>query len=213
MLNEKEARQLDTGSTMWPRSLTSPMTLTVKFSRSNFERALSGIVGLIDVEQKGSKSIGCWTNYVTFPFNHTHDLGHKISRSKFEIALSREWEADWHGMKGMWTDYSQPWSWPFSDHGRRMYGTVTWGILDVGMSLTHLIEVKDMSVLYSDFHGCQYSGDARSQDSSCDLKILWPQHQKMLADVASLMVDNLFICIFAPQPSGLVGYCHHGLGG
>ena len=53
---------------------------------------MSGIVGLIDVKQKGSKSVGYWANYVTFPFDHTHDLGLNFSRSKFEIALSQESE-------------------------------------------------------------------------------------------------------------------------
>ena len=28
----------------------------------------------MNVKQKGSKSLGYWTNYVAFPFNHTHDL-------------------------------------------------------------------------------------------------------------------------------------------
>ena len=39
--NEKEMHRLDTGWTMWPWSLTSPMTLTFDFSRSNFKIAVS----------------------------------------------------------------------------------------------------------------------------------------------------------------------------
>ena len=43
--------------------------------------------GLIDVKRKGIKSIGCWANYVTLTFDHTHDLDHGFSRSHFEIAV------------------------------------------------------------------------------------------------------------------------------
>ena len=41
MWNEKEVHRLDTGWTMWPWPLTSPMTLTFDFSRSNFKIAVS----------------------------------------------------------------------------------------------------------------------------------------------------------------------------
>ena len=41
MWNEKEMHWLDTGYNMWPRPLTSLMTLTLDVSRSNFEIALS----------------------------------------------------------------------------------------------------------------------------------------------------------------------------
>ena len=39
--NEKEVHRLDTGWTMWPWHLTSPMTLTFDFSRSNLKIAVS----------------------------------------------------------------------------------------------------------------------------------------------------------------------------
>ena len=41
MWNKKEMHWLDTGYNMWPRPLTSLMTLTLDVSRSNFEIALS----------------------------------------------------------------------------------------------------------------------------------------------------------------------------
>ena len=41
MWNEKEVHRLDIGWTMWPWPLTSPMTLTFDFSRSNFKIAVS----------------------------------------------------------------------------------------------------------------------------------------------------------------------------
>ena len=41
MWNKKEVHGFDTGWTMWPWPLTSPMTLTSDFSRSNFKIAVS----------------------------------------------------------------------------------------------------------------------------------------------------------------------------
>ena len=50
-------------------------------------RHISGVVGPIDVKQKGGASVGYWVNYVTFTYNLTHDeIGLEVSRSKFEIA-------------------------------------------------------------------------------------------------------------------------------
>ena len=94
MWNEKEVYQLDTEYNMWPWPLISLMTLTLDVSRSNFEIAscISGIVGLINVKWKGSELIGYWADYMTLPFDHTHDLDHGVSRSESEIALSQEWD-------------------------------------------------------------------------------------------------------------------------
>ena len=39
MWNQKEVHRVDTGSTMWPLPVTSPMALTFNFSRSNFKIA------------------------------------------------------------------------------------------------------------------------------------------------------------------------------
>ena len=50
----------------------------VKFRNSS----ISGIVGLIDVKWKGSELIWYWTDYLTLPFDHTHDLDLGVSRSK-----------------------------------------------------------------------------------------------------------------------------------
>ena len=92
MWNEKEVHRLDTGYNIWPWPLTSPMTLTLDVSRSNFEMApISGIVGLIDVKWKGSELIRYWADCMTLPFDHTHDLDLGVSRSESEIALSQEW--------------------------------------------------------------------------------------------------------------------------
>ena len=90
MWNEKEVHWLDAGHNMWPRPLTSLVTLTLDVSRSNFE----GIVGLIDVKWKQSELIWYWADCMTLPFDHPHDLdlAVEISRSESEIALSQEWD-------------------------------------------------------------------------------------------------------------------------
>ena len=44
------------------------------------------------MNKKGSKLIGHWADYMTLPFDHTHDLDLGVSRSESEIALSQEWD-------------------------------------------------------------------------------------------------------------------------
>ena len=58
----------------------------VKFLNS----CISGIVGLIDVKWTGSELIGYWADFMTLPFDHTHDRYLGFSRSGSEIALSQE---------------------------------------------------------------------------------------------------------------------------
>ena len=52
---------------------------------------ISGMVGPIDVKQKGGALVGYWVN-LTLTFDLTHDLDLVVSRSKFEITLLEEWE-------------------------------------------------------------------------------------------------------------------------
>ena len=93
MWNEKEVHQLDTAYTMWLWPLTSLITLTLGFFNVKFwNSCISGTVGLIDVKWKGSELMGYWTDYMTLPFDHTHDLDLEVSRSALEIALSQEWD-------------------------------------------------------------------------------------------------------------------------
>ena len=91
MWTKMEVFWLDTGYNMWPWPLTSPMALTLDVSRSNFEIAQSGIVGLIDAKWKGSELIWYWADCMTLPFDHIHDLDLGVSRSESEITLSQEW--------------------------------------------------------------------------------------------------------------------------
>ena len=44
---------------------------------------ISGMVGPIDVKQKGSASVGCWVRYVTLTFDLTHDLDYGCFKVKF----------------------------------------------------------------------------------------------------------------------------------
>ena len=78
---------------------------------------------LIDMEQKVCKLIEYGTYVVTFNIHLTHDLDLGFSRSNFEKLISQEWDADWHGSKGMWVNrmldpcdfhlWSHPWHWPW----------------------------------------------------------------------------------------------------
>ena len=73
MWNEKEMLRFDTGWTMWPWPLTSPMTLTFDFSRSNFKIAVSEEL-LSDRCETKRKQIRYWADCMLLPFDHTHDL-------------------------------------------------------------------------------------------------------------------------------------------
>ena len=44
----------------------------------------------MDVKWKGDIAVRYEAKYMTFPFDHTHDLGLEFSRSMFELALSQE---------------------------------------------------------------------------------------------------------------------------
>ena len=72
---------------LWPHDLDLGC-FKVKFWNS----CISGIVGLVNVKWKGNELIGYWADYMTLPFDHTHDLDLGVSRSESEIALSQEWD-------------------------------------------------------------------------------------------------------------------------
>ena len=75
-----------------------------------------------------------------YDFDHTHDIGLGVSWSEFEIALSQEWEDDWHGTKRMWVIYLWSWywlMWPLL--GGRMYRIVTGVTSDVGLPSTLVV--------------------------------------------------------------------------
>ena len=77
-------------------TLTFDLThdLDLGVSKVRFQNScISRIVCLIvDVMQKGSNSIRYWADYMSLTLDHTHVLNLEVSRSKFDIALSNEWE-------------------------------------------------------------------------------------------------------------------------
>ena len=91
------------------------------FSRSNTISHISRMIGLIDVKQKGSASVGYWVN-MTLTFDLTHDLD--FLKSNFDIAISRELLV-WCQAKRKWINkilgclhdlafWPHPWPWPGS---------------------------------------------------------------------------------------------------
>ena len=82
-----------------------------------------------------------WADCITLPFDHTHDSALEVSRSKFEIAFSQEWEGrlTWYHR-----DVSRPFMtmtltflWPW--WGGWMYQIVTRVNSDIGVPSTYLI--------------------------------------------------------------------------
>ena len=71
---------------LWPHPW--PEIFKVKFSNS----CISGIVDLIDVKRNEMKSIRYWVDFMTLPFDHTHDLDLEVLRSKIEKASFQEWD-------------------------------------------------------------------------------------------------------------------------
>ena len=53
---------------------------------------ISGMGGPIDMEQKGCELIGCYTHFVIFNLDLSHDLDLGFSRSNFEKVVSQEWD-------------------------------------------------------------------------------------------------------------------------
>ena len=94
---KRKVHQLGTGYMMWSWPLTSLMTLTLGFFKVKFRNSsISGIVDLSDVKWKGSEFTIYWANYMTFPFDHTHDLG-----------LDHSWTWTWYWLlcyHGGWMD-------------------------------------------------------------------------------------------------------------
>ena len=101
---------------LWPHPWPWPWTFKVKFWKS----CNSGMGCSIDMEWKGCELTECWTHVVTFNFDFTHDLDLEFSRSIVKIAVSQEWEGNWHGTKGIWVERVlnllcdlELWPWPW----------------------------------------------------------------------------------------------------
>ena len=138
-----------------------PWIFKVKF----WKCCISGMEGPIDMEQKRSESIGCYTHFVTFNIPLTHDLDLGFSRSNFENAVSQEWE-------GRLT-------WNERDLSRQNVGPMLWlSMFTSSMTLTLDFQGQIMKKSYlrngmADWHGTKGMWVDRMLDSHCDFK-LWP---------------------------------------
>ena len=143
MWNEKEVHRLDAGWTMWPWPLTSPMTLTFDFSRSNFKNSyIRGIVIWMMWNKKEANQLDTgltvWSCPLTTPITWPCSLKIKVWNSLIwgmgvghwltwkERAVSRSFMT-------MTVTYVSPW-WD-----GRMYHIVTGVTSDVGMLSTYLV--------------------------------------------------------------------------
>ena len=68
--------------------------------------------GPVDMERKGSESIGCYTCIVTSNFDLNHDLALGFSWWNIEIAVSQEWEG-----RLTWNDRDVSWIWCWMHNG------------------------------------------------------------------------------------------------
>ena len=118
MWNKKEVHWLDTGWTMWPWPLTSPMTLTFDFSRSNFKIAVSEelLSDWCETKRKANQldtGLTVWS----CPLSTRMTLTFKGQSLKWPYLRNGSGGADWHGKKGLWVNLSWPWLWPMGKHG------------------------------------------------------------------------------------------------
>ena len=68
------------------------LTLTLDFKVKFLKCCISGMGGPIDMERKGCELIGCYTHFVTFNFDLSHEIDLGFSRSNFEKVVSQKWD-------------------------------------------------------------------------------------------------------------------------
>ena len=119
---------------LWPHPWPWCGISKVKF----WNNCISGMGGLIDVEQGGMKSNGCLADCVTSNFDHTFDLDLGYWRSNFETAISHKWEGrlTWDN-RDMSRSFMTMKLWPVWDGW--MYKIVTMVTSDVEVLSTHLV--------------------------------------------------------------------------
>ena len=76
-------RQFESNSRLLGRSQQSNPSDLPCFKVKHYFGHISGMVGPIDVKQKGSASVGYWVQYVTLTFDLTHDLDLGCFKVKF----------------------------------------------------------------------------------------------------------------------------------
>ena len=111
--NERDVSRYEVGPhcdfEVWPYPWPWPWILKVKF----WKRCISGMGGLINMEQKGCESIECWTHYVTLSYG----LGLGLSGSNCEITIFQEWEGwlTWNKRDvSRWVVGPTMWPWPLT---------------------------------------------------------------------------------------------------
>ena len=115
--------------------------------------------------RKGCELIGCYTHFVTFNVQLTHDLDLGFSRSNFENAVSQEWEG-----KLTWNE---------RDLSRQNVGPMLWlSMFTSSMTLTFDFQDQILKKSYfrngmADWHGTKGMWVDRMLDSHCDFR-LWP---------------------------------------
>ena len=82
------------------------------FKVKTLKSCIPGVGWPVNMEGRGCESIGCWTHYVSFTSNLTHDLGLGFSRLNFSHI---PWILTSSGTKGMWVRCDviptmQPWT-------------------------------------------------------------------------------------------------------
>ena len=94
---------------------TSPITLTLGFSRSNLKIVVSPelLLSLMWNEKKEANHLDIWPCPLTIP----RTLTLKFQVQSLKQTYFRNGRACWHRMKGMGLDHSWQWAWLLWDHG------------------------------------------------------------------------------------------------
>ena len=145
-IDVKRKRSASVGYWIWYVTLTFDSThdLDLGCFKVEFRNScISGIVGLIDVEWKGSKLRWYW---MTLPFDHTHDLGLGVSGSVWNSFISGMGRPIDMERKG-WVNHTWPSYWlVWPGWGGRMYQIVTGVISDVWVPSTYSVGQSDPNV-------------------------------------------------------------------
>ena len=116
------------------------------FSRSNTIDHILGMVGQIDMKQKGSILVGYFVNYVTLTFSLTHDPDLGFFKVKF-----------WNSCMLMWTEANRLdtrlniWPFPLTIPMTLAMNWGLWGFSDFTQILAYLVHNMSRSQLHLGF--------------------------------------------------------------
>ena len=144
---------------LWPHSWPWPWMFQSQILRYN--SSISGIVGLIDVKWKGSELIWYWTDCITLPFDHTHELDLGVFKvrvwNNFISGMGWSIDNERKGCELSIHDHDVWLLWPW--WGGQRYRIVTGVTSDVGVPSTYLVLYVLFSSCYAFTHvhyGCLY---------------------------------------------------------